>query len=248
MKLYGYFRSSASYRARIALNFKGVAYESVAVDLRAPVSAQRTAQFLALNPEGLVPVLVDGDTVLRQSLAIIEYLEETHPAPPLLPQAPAARAQVRALTLAIACDIHPLNNLRVLNYLRDPLAHGDADVHAWYAHWIARGFTALEQEVRDLSGDGRHMFGNAVTARGCLHRAADGQRAARALRRRTLSAAAGDLRAPGEPARLRPRGPAGAVTTVRRAVRAVTSAAACAAGTSRSRRETASAGPRWRRP
>jgi maleylpyruvate isomerase len=163
MKLYGYFRSSATYRARIALNYKGVAYESVAVDLRAPVSAQRTAEFLALNPEGLVPVLVDGDTVVRQSLAIIEYLEETHPAPPLLPQAPAARAQVRALTLAIACDIHPLNNLRVLNYLRDPLAHGDADVHAWYAHWIACGFTALEQEVRDLSGDGRHMFGNAVT-------------------------------------------------------------------------------------
>jgi maleylacetoacetate isomerase len=163
MKLYGYFRSSASYRARIALNYKGVAYESVAVDLRAPVSAQRTAEFLALNPEGLVPVLVDGDTLVRQSLAIIEYLEETHPAPPLLPQAPAARAQVRALALAIACDIHPLNNLRVLNYLREPLAHSDAEVHAWYAHWIARGFTALEQEVQHLSGDGRHMFGNDVT-------------------------------------------------------------------------------------
>jgi maleylacetoacetate isomerase len=163
MKLYSYFRSSASYRARIALNYKGVAYESVAVDLRAPVSAQRTPEFLALNPEGLVPVLIDGDTVVRQSLAIIEYLEETHPAPPLLPRAPAARAQVRALTLAIACDLHPLNNLRVLNYLRAPLAHGDAEVHAWYAHWIARGFTALEEEVRHLSGDGRHMFGKAVS-------------------------------------------------------------------------------------
>jgi maleylpyruvate isomerase len=163
MKLYGYLRSSASYRARIALHYKGVAYEAVAVDLRAPVSAQRTPQFLSLNPEGLVPVLIDGDTVVRQSLAIIEYLEETHPAPPLLPRAPAARAQVRALTLAIACDIHPLNNLRVLNYLRDPLAHGDAEVNAWYAHWIARGFAALEEEVRHLSGDGRHMFGNDVT-------------------------------------------------------------------------------------
>ncbi len=163
MQLYGYFRSSASYRARIALNYKGVAYESVAVDLRAPMSAQRTPQFLSLNPEGLVPVLVDGDTVVRQSLAIIEYLEETHPAPPLLPRVPAARAQVRALTLAIACDIHPLNNLRVLNYLRDPLAHADAEVHGWYAHWIACGFTALEEEVRHLSGDGRHMFGHAVT-------------------------------------------------------------------------------------
>jgi maleylpyruvate isomerase len=163
MQLYGYFRSSASYRARIALNYKGVAYESVEVDLRAPVSAQRTPQFLSLNPEGLVPVLVDGDALVRQSLAIIEYLEETHPAPPLLPRVPAARAQVRALTLAIACDIHPLNNLRVLNYLHDPLGQEDAAVQAWYAHWIARGFAALEQEVRHLSGDGCHMFGKDVT-------------------------------------------------------------------------------------
>jgi maleylpyruvate isomerase len=163
MQLYGYFRSSASYRVRIALNYKGVAYQSVEVDLRAPVSAQRTPQFLSLNPEGLVPVLVDGDTVVRQSLAIIEYLEETHPAPPLLPRSAAARAQVRALTLAIACDIHPLNNLRVLNYLHDPLGQDDAAAQAWYAHWIARGFTALEEEVRQLSGDGRHMFGHDVT-------------------------------------------------------------------------------------
>ena len=163
MKLYGFFRSSASYRARIALNFKGLPYEAVAVDLRAPVSAQRSAEFLALNPEGLVPVLIDGAHVVRQSLAIIEYLEETHPAPPLLPSSPAARAQVRALTLAIACDIHPLNNLRVLNYLRSPLGHADADVDAWYAHWIARGFQALETEVRVSSSDGLHMFGAAVT-------------------------------------------------------------------------------------
>jgi maleylacetoacetate isomerase len=163
MKLYGYFRSSASYRARIALNYKDIAYESVAVDLRAPVSAQHTSEFLSLNPQGLVPVLVDGATVVRQSLAIIEYLEETHPAPPLLPRQAAARAQVRALTLAIACDIHPLNNLRVLNYLRDPLSQDDAAVHAWYAHWIARGFAALEEEVRTLSGDGCHMFGKEVT-------------------------------------------------------------------------------------
>jgi maleylacetoacetate isomerase len=163
MKLYGYFRSSASYRARIALNYKDIAYESVAVDLRAPVSAQHTSEFLSLNPQGLVPVLVDGATVVRQSLAIIEYLEETHPAPPLLPRQAAARAQVRALTLAIACDIHPLNNLRVLNYLRDPLSQDDAAVHAWYAHWIASGFAALEEEVRTLSGDGCHMFGKEVT-------------------------------------------------------------------------------------
>jgi maleylacetoacetate isomerase len=163
VKLYGYFRSSASYRVRIALAFKGIPYESVAVDLRAPASAQRSAEFLALNPEGLVPVLADGAHVVRQSLAIIEYLEETHPAPPLLPRAAAARAQVRALALAIACDIHPLNNLRVLNYLRAPLGHSDTEVDAWYAHWIARGFQALEQEVRSTSADGLHMFGSAVS-------------------------------------------------------------------------------------
>jgi maleylacetoacetate isomerase len=163
VKLYGYFRSSAAFRVRIALACKGLEYESVPVDLRAPVSAQRTAEFLALNPEGLVPVLVEGAQVVRQSLAIIEYLEETHPSPPLLPGTPYERAQVRALTLAIACDIHPLNNLRVLNYLRAPLGHADAQVDAWYAHWIERGLSALEQEVRATSGDGRHMFGSAVS-------------------------------------------------------------------------------------
>ena len=163
MQLYGFFRSSASYRARIALNVKGLAYESIEVDLRAAASAQRGAQFLALNPEGLVPVLVDGGHVISQSLAIAEYLEETHPLPALLPAAPAARARVRALTLAIACDVHPLNNLRVLNYLRAELKQDDAGVDRWYAHWIARGFTALEQQVRGTSGDGRHMFGTGVT-------------------------------------------------------------------------------------
>ena len=163
MKLYGFFRSSASYRARIALNLKGLAYESVEVDLRAGTSAQRSAQFLALNPEGLVPVLVDGSHVISQSLAIAEYLEETHPTPALLPRAPAERARVRALTLAIACDIHPLNNLRVLNYLRAELNQDDAGVDRWYAHWIGRGFRALEQQVLASSGDGRHMFGTGVT-------------------------------------------------------------------------------------
>jgi maleylacetoacetate isomerase len=163
VKLYGFFRSSASYRARIALNLKGLAYESVEVDLRAGTSAQRSAQFLALNPEGLVPVLVDGSHVISQSLAIAEYLEETHPNPALLPRAPADRARVRALTLAIACDMHPLNNLRVLNYLRAELGQDDAGVDRWYAHWIGRGFSALEQQVRATSGDGRYMFGSAVT-------------------------------------------------------------------------------------
>jgi maleylpyruvate isomerase len=163
VKLYTFFRSSAAYRARIALNYKGLAYEAVPVDLRAPASAQRAPEFLHLNPEGLVPVLVDGDRVIRQSLAIIEYLEETYPSPPLLPRTAIDRAHVRALTLAIACDIHPLNNLRVLNYLRGPLAHTDADVNTWYAHWVAAGFTALEQEVAQTSADGQHMFGAAVS-------------------------------------------------------------------------------------
>ena len=163
MKLYGYFRSSASYRVRIALNFKGLAFEPVLVDLRAPASAQHTPQFRALNPSGLIPVLIDGEQVIGQSLAIIEYLEETHPEPALLPRAPQQRARVRALALAIACDIHPLNNLRVLNYLRDPLGHDDATVNAWYAHWIAQGLRALESEAQRSSGDGRHLCGSAVT-------------------------------------------------------------------------------------
>jgi maleylacetoacetate isomerase len=163
MRLYTYFRSSAAYRTRIALNLKGLDYEALPVNLRAPVSAQRSSEYLALNPEGLVPMLeVDGQ-VIRQSLAIIEYLEEAHPSPPLLPRTALERARVRALTFAIACDIHPLNNLRVLNYLRSPLGHADAEVNAWYAHWIARGFGALEQEVAHTSADERHMCGDTVT-------------------------------------------------------------------------------------
>ena len=164
VKLYHYFRSSASYRVRIALNLKGVAFEAVAVDLRPPVSAHRSAQFLALNPVGLVPVLEDGGRALTQSLAIVEYLEETHPQPPLLPREPQARARVRALALVIACEMSPLNNSGVLSYLRGPpLEANESTVNAWYAHWIARGFDALENEVGRTSGDGRHMFGTAVT-------------------------------------------------------------------------------------
>ena len=163
MKLYHYYRSSASYRVRIALNLKGLSYEPVAVDLRPGVTAQRSAEYLALNPEGLVPVLVDGERTLTQSLAIIEYLDETHPEPPLLPRAAAARARVRGLALAIACEISPLNNSGVLSYLRGALAADDAAVNAWYTRWIVRGFEALEKEVLQTSGDGRHMHGTAVT-------------------------------------------------------------------------------------
>jgi maleylacetoacetate isomerase len=161
MKLYSYFRSSAAYRVRIALNLKGVAYESVPVDLRP--AAHRHPDYLARNPQGLIPALQDGAAVISQSLAIIEYLEEMHPQPPLLPSSPLDRARVRSMALAVACDIHPLNNLRVLNYLRSPLGQDETAIDGWYRHWITEGFRALEEEAKRASGDGRHMFGTAVT-------------------------------------------------------------------------------------
>ena len=161
MKLYTYFRSSAAFRVRIALNLKGIACESAAVDLRP--GAHRQPDYLARNPQGLVPALEEGGTVIGQSLAIIEYLDETHPQPPLLPRSALDRARVRSMALAIACDIHPLNNLRVLNYLRSPLGQDEDAVDTWYRHWIAEGFRGLEEQARRASGDGRHLFGSEVT-------------------------------------------------------------------------------------
>jgi len=161
MKLYTYFRSSAAYRVRIALNLKGLDYESVPVDLRP--GKHRLPEYLALNPQGLVPALEDGGAVICQSLAVIEYLEETHPHPPLLPASPLDRARVRSMALAIACDLHPLNNLRVLNYLRSQLGRDEAAVDTWYRHWVAEGFRGLEEQARRGSGDGRHMLGTRVT-------------------------------------------------------------------------------------
>jgi maleylacetoacetate isomerase len=163
MKLYTYFRSSAAFRTRIALNLKGISYEAATVNLRAPASEQNHPSYRMLNPQGLVPALEAEGQVITQSLAIIEYLDEVHPQPPLLPRTPIARARVRAIALAIACDLHPLNNLRVLNYLRSPLGHDEETVNGWYRNWIAEGFRALEQEARRTSGDGRHMFGSDVT-------------------------------------------------------------------------------------
>ncbi len=160
MKLYTYYRSSAAYRVRIALNFKGIAYEAVPVDLRP--GAHRRPEYLALNPQGLVPALEDGSALLAQSVAIIEYLEETHPDPPLLPRTPLERARVRSLALAIACDLHPLNNLRVLNYLRSPLGHDEDAVNAWYRHWVGQVLAGLESVARS-SSDGRHLVGESVT-------------------------------------------------------------------------------------
>jgi maleylacetoacetate isomerase len=161
MKLYTYFRSSAAYRVRIALNLKGIGYEAVPVDLRP--GAHRQPDYLSRNPQGLIPALEDAGAVIAQSLAIIEYLEETHPRPPLLPASPLDRARVRSMALAIACDIHPLNNLRVLNYLRSPLGQDEAAVDTWYRHWIAEGLRGLEEEAKRGNGDGRHMFGTQVT-------------------------------------------------------------------------------------
>ena len=163
MKLYTYFRSSASYRTRIALNLKGIAYEPASIEVRAPAFAHRSPEFLAINPLGLVPALEDGGATITQSLAIIEYLDETHPEPPLLPASPVDRARVRAMALAVACDMHPLNNLRVLNYLRAPLTLNEDTVNAWYHHWIEIGFGALEEDAKRATGDGRHMFGKSVT-------------------------------------------------------------------------------------
>jgi len=150
MKLYGYFRSSAAFRVRIALNLKGLSYENAFIHLRR--NDQSKPDYLAINPQGLVPALEIGGERLIQSLPIIEYLEESHPQPPLLPADAAGRARVRALAAIVACDIHPINNLRVLRYLLRPLGHSEGDLETWYNHWIASGFAALEQL---LAGDRR---------------------------------------------------------------------------------------------
>src|SRR5262249_10203540 len=152
-----------AYRTRIAFNLKGVECETVYVDLRGPVSGQRKPEYLAVNPQGLVPALVVNGTTVAQSLAIIEYLDEVYPEPPLLPRSPVERARALAMALAVAFDLHPLNNLRVLNYLRSPLGHDADTVNAWYRHWIEAGFGGLEQEARRATGDGRHMFGSTPT-------------------------------------------------------------------------------------
>jgi maleylpyruvate isomerase len=159
MRLYSFFRSSAAFRVRIALNLKGVDYETVSVQL--PSGRHRAADFLALNPQATVPTIDDDGTILWQSLAIIEYLDSRYPAPRLIPAEPVARARVQALSQAIACEIHPLNNLRVLKYLRGELALDEAAVAKWYRHWIAEGFAPLETLVRRF-GRG-YCFGETVT-------------------------------------------------------------------------------------
>ena len=160
MKLYSYFRSSAAYRVRIALNLKGLPYEMVSIHLTKDGGHQRTPEFRAVNPQMRVPVLaLSGGEVLTQSLAIIEYLDEINPEPPLLPADAFDRAKVRALAQMIACDIHPLNNLVTLQYLKRTLKHEQADIDAWYRHWVMEGFTAVEA----MLGPGPYACGAHVT-------------------------------------------------------------------------------------
>jgi maleylacetoacetate isomerase len=161
MKLYTFFRSSAAFRVRIALNLKGLKYESVSKALLK--NEHRAPDYLALNPQGLIPALAIDRAVLSQSIAIIEYLNDKYPTPPFLPPAPLDRARVRSMALAIACEIHPLNNLRVLNYLRGELKQDDNGVAAWYRHWVTEGFQGLEVQAREFSAGKRYCFGDSVT-------------------------------------------------------------------------------------
>jgi maleylpyruvate isomerase len=165
LKLYGYFRSSAAYRVRIALGLKGLPYEYAAVHLRK--GEQTTEAYRALNRSELVPTLVDELGTFTQSLAIIEYLDERHPAPPLLPAALAERARVRAIALAIACDIHPLDNLRVLRYLNRQLGATEEAKDAWYRHWVDVGLRALEAQLSGESATGEFCHGDAPTLADC---------------------------------------------------------------------------------
>lgn len=160
MELYTYFRSTAAYRVRIALNLKGIEADYRFVHLVRDGGEQHGDAYRKLNPQQLVPVLIDGGAPLTQSLAIIEYLEETHPQPPLLPPDAVGRARVRALAQAVACDIHPLNNLRVLQYLDREGGIDKAGRDRWYRHWVATGFDAIEAMLASSAATGRYCHGD----------------------------------------------------------------------------------------
>lgn len=161
MKLYGYWRSSASYRVRIALNLKGLAYEYEPVHLVKDGGQQHSEAYRKLNPARLVPTFIDGEVRLNQSLAIIEYLEECYPDTPILPSASADKAKARALAYDLACELQPVTNLRVLQYLTGELNCSDEQRSAWIANWVEKSFTAFEQRLTESAGD--YCYGNSVT-------------------------------------------------------------------------------------
>jgi maleylacetoacetate isomerase len=165
MKLYNYFRSSAAFRVRIALNLKGLPYESTFVHLAK--GEHRAPAYGAVNPQALLPTLDDDGTLLTQSLAIIEYLDETRPATPLLPRDAPGRARVRSLALLIACEIHPVNNLRVLQHLKRALGQNEDQVNAWYRHWIADGLGKFEANLANEIATGKFCHGDTPTMADC---------------------------------------------------------------------------------
>ena len=165
MKLYTYFRSSAAFRVRIALNLKGLAYEPAYVHL--PKGDHRAPAYGKLNPQALLPALEDAGALLTQSLAIIEYLDETRPNVPLLPRDAPGRARVRSLAMLIACEIHPLNNLRVLQHLKRALGQNDEQVNGWYRHWIADGLARFEADLANAKATGRFCHGDTPTMVDC---------------------------------------------------------------------------------
>jgi maleylacetoacetate isomerase len=167
-KLYDYWRSSAAYRVRIALNLKGIDYEIVPVSLKPGDDEQASEAYREINPQGLVPFYDDGEVATGQSMAILEYLDEAHSDPVLLPNDEADCAAVRSFCLGIACEIHPLNNLRVLKYLEGTLGLSEEQSLAWYRHWVTEGFRAAEIFAEENSADGRFVFGSAPTLADCF--------------------------------------------------------------------------------
>ena len=167
LRLYGYWRSSAAYRVRIALNLKGLDYVQVPVHLVRDGGEQHQPAYRKLNPQGLVPVLHDGERVIRQSLAIIEYLDELHATPPLLPSSARDRARVRALALLVACDIHPLNNLRVMQYLENALTTTPSQRVEWMRHWMADGLASFEAQLADHPSTGRYCESDTPSLADC---------------------------------------------------------------------------------